>query len=365
MLQDIQKPVESLKSNPENYKTSKPKKRVSELEKLISDCEANGSDASEHIAYLISLICAQPNIVDKPVSYLESLVEKKLNNDGQQPLPASICQDLMVFYSKFTLNKSKADEYFEKMTHNLNDGSNFRPENILSYVEFLLANREPIPRIANIFRRIKPNEANYTERDTSRFEEQLTRILVQYVYENSNSRQLQDLVEAVFESKLIDRSAKFANLVMCKHIETNKLKEAFDYYELYVNTYRMSLLEVPLLQVYFRKFRQHLIKSSQLKLVLDSLAKTYDEKLANNMVFFAHILNGHFKEAYFVYSGELNFEIDLSLLELLSKQFNSSPILKRNFSPHLRNILRFNSLYGGDKGRSIENDIRTILDKFN
>lgn len=278
-----------------------------------------------------------------------------------------VFQELMVFYSKFTHDTHKADAFFEKMLAQMKHDKNFRAENILDYVESLLARRESHRKIVDVFTRLNQLAATaepiYTETDRPRFENRFWTMLVERVYANANSKQLEQLVEAVLESGLASRKPpRFANLVMAKHLETHKLDEAFDYYRKYLSTYRASLLEVNLLQAFLRKSAQRDgAKRSRLKDVLDTVSSTYDQMLAQNLIFYAHILNGDFKQAYFVFSKKLDFKFDLDLLDRLNVEFQSIPVLKSS-SKHLRNIIKFNLTYGdNEKKTELDQKIREIL----
>lgn len=286
---------------------------------------------------------------------------------GTSPTPL-VFQELMVFYSKFTHDTHKADTFFEKMLAQMKHDKNFRAENILDYVALLLARRESYRKIVEVFTRLNQvaasSEQIYTETDRSRFEDRLWTMLVERVYANSSSKQLEQLVEAVLESGLASRTPpRFPNLVMAKHIETYKLDAAFDYYRKYLNTYRVSLLEVNLLQAFLRRAAQGEIKWTRVKEVLDTVSSTYDQMLAQNLIFYAHILNGDFKQAYFVFSRRLDFKFDLDLLERLNVEFQSSPlVLKKKSSTNLRNIIKFNLTYGNnEKKMDLDKKIREIL----
>lgn len=361
--------IQGLETNPDNNVKSKKQWSISELEKEIASIE--NKDRAKSICYLIQKVCMHPNLVNKPLTYLEYYISQ-LNDASLTPLAN---QELMAFYSRYARDKTKAKHYFDEFVEQINKNSSdkneeirFRFDRILDYVDLLFSQRDFNYRdILDVFNRIKRPQAIFTDSEyDARFEDRLFAMLsAERVYERLKPNQLRALVESVFESGIMTSSRtkksseRLASLVMAKLIQGTQLDDGFEYWMFYMKSYRMSLLEVPMLEQFFNKFTQRKIDKKRMKTVLDVIDRTFDKQLANNVLFFAYILCNDLRNAEFVLIKKLDGKFDFEMLERLQTQFESNPVLKRqHYLRKLGNLVKLTSKYGRN---DVDEKIREIL----
>ena len=370
------KNLHGLQSNPDNFRLSARQERIDDLEEEILSRENSNTDASELIQKLLVKVCSQPNLVVKPVTYIENLADKLTQ---QQKLTPFVCQELMVFYSKFTTNRQKADIYYENMISQMKtaNDANFRPKNILNYIELLIKNRIHISKLIDVFRKLKQlNNNNNTisednNKSLSRFENRFLQIVEKHIFDKTNSTRLQELIETVFETGLASRRHPLTSIVIAKHILNDNLDLAFDYYCSNLSLYRTSLLEVSLLAAFLRKYdtknyNKILLKEKKAKTrqIYDTIYRNFDQHVADNIFFLANVLNGNLAKANNIFEKNLGSSFDLDVLKRVCLQYKSLPMLNNDARHLSTNILEFISRYytGKDyKVKELEEIVKRVV----
>jgi hypothetical protein len=261
----------------------------------------------------------------------------------------------------------KADFYFEKLSSIPKTDSNgivlhnVDPKRFLIYVitSFKLKKFNDIEKIEEMFSKFKwKKERQYVVK------KYLDVFLSRQIYSSTTGQEFKNFVEHLISINFVSRSDEFIHLVILKFLEEKQLDEAFEYFKLNLNNHSIISMEIYLLKESMKqknKYEEELKQN-----VFNFMQKIFNEETFNQMIFYAHVLNGNRNEVdnlsrkLFPSTNNQNTKHDLSVLKRLVGQLNSieSKYILRRTCSYLFNLLELKQVRNDSK---LKKSIQTIF----
>lgn len=95
-----------------HFQLERSQNSIEELMSYVKKCELEKKDPHPAMRRVVVKLCSRPNLVPRPVDLIQQLADRLERENQLTPL---VCQELMYFYSRFAQDRSKANDYYQKV----------------------------------------------------------------------------------------------------------------------------------------------------------------------------------------------------------------------------------------------------------